>query len=96
VDEQTPTPVDIPVDRMVPFRTRATRETPIRWCSCGLSATQPFCDFAHRGTGHRPMVFQLPEDITVALCGCKATRSPPYCDGSHLTAVAAKANGSAT
>jgi CDGSH-type Zn-finger protein len=53
------------------------------WCACGLSATQPFCDGAHKGTGIKPVMWKAEKDETVWLCGCKATRDKPFCDGSH-------------
>jgi CDGSH-type Zn-finger protein len=53
------------------------------WCTCGLSAKQPFCDGAHKACGLRPMKFEVPEAGKQALCQCKHTKTPPYCDGSH-------------
>lgn len=54
------------------------------WCACGRSASQPFCDGSHKGTGIEPVVFRAREDGEEALlCCCKRTRTPPYCDGSH-------------
>lgn len=53
------------------------------WCSCGLSANQPFCDGSHRGTDFSSLVFTVEEDSKVNLCTCKKTKNPPYCDGSH-------------
>jgi len=53
------------------------------WCSCGLSATQPFCNGAHKGTGLVPLAFEITEKKTVALCNCKHTGSVPFCDGAH-------------
>ncbi|RMD88242.1 MAG: cupin domain-containing protein [Alphaproteobacteria bacterium] len=54
------------------------------WCACGRSATQPFCDGSHKGTGIEPVVFRARADgEEVLLCCCKRTRTPPYCDGSH-------------
>ncbi len=53
------------------------------WCSCGRSATQPFCDGSHKGTDFKPTVIKLEEGKKVAWCGCKHTNNPPYCDGSH-------------
>eukprot|EP00049_Salpingoeca_infusionum_P000135 m.37523 g.37523 ORF g.37523 m.37523 type:complete len:124 (-) comp10106_c0_seq1:161-532(-) len=55
----------------------------VSWCSCGLSATQPLCDGAHKGTEFKPIRF-IPEDSgTLAFCMCKKTLTPPFCDGSH-------------
>jgi CDGSH-type Zn-finger protein len=53
------------------------------WCACGLSASQPFCDGSHKGTGLAPMPFKADASKTVYFCGCKATTKAPMCDGSH-------------
>ena len=53
------------------------------WCGCGRSATQPYCDGSHKGTGLVPVMFTAQTDETVYLCGCKATSKRPFCDGSH-------------
>ena len=53
------------------------------WCSCGLSAAQPFCDGSHKVTDLRPLVWQATESKEVWLCQCKHTKNAPYCDGSH-------------
>ncbi len=53
------------------------------WCTCGRSASQPFCDGSHAGTGFSPLEFSPEEDGSRALCRCKHTSNPPYCDGSH-------------
>jgi CDGSH-type Zn-finger protein len=53
------------------------------WCACGLSATQPFCDGSHKGTGLAPTPFKADASKTVYFCGCKATANAPMCDGSH-------------
>jgi len=53
------------------------------WCACGRSASQPFCDGSHRGTGITPLAFSVDEDDEAFLCQCKSTGNPPYCDGSH-------------
>lgn len=68
----------------VPFRTIVEAGRVYRWCSCGLSAKQPFCDESHRATARLPVMYKAPEDLTVALCGCKQTKQPPFCDGSHI------------
>jgi CDGSH iron-sulfur domain-containing protein 3 len=55
------------------------------WCSCGLSANQPFCDGSHKTTDHTPVKFEATESGTAYLCGCKHTANPVFCDGTHST-----------
>jgi len=53
------------------------------WCSCGKSATQPFCDGAHKGSGFAPVKYVAETTKKVFFCGCKDTSNAPLCDGSH-------------
>jgi len=53
------------------------------WCSCGKSATQPFCDGAHKGTDFRPMEWTAPKTRKAHFCGCKQSVNKPMCDGTH-------------
>jgi len=53
-----------------------------RWCRCGLSRTQPWCDDSHAGTGIEPIEFAAPISGTFFMCGCKRTANPPYCFGT--------------
>lgn len=55
------------------------------WCTCGISAKQPFCDGGHNqeGCDFKPMVFTAEKDETVWLCNCKLTGDAPRCDGAH-------------
>ncbi|MBN3896127.1 MAG: CDGSH iron-sulfur domain-containing protein [Nostoc sp.] len=53
------------------------------WCGCGHSSNQPFCNGAHKGTGFKPIPFEVTEKKRVALCLCKYTNQAPFCDGSH-------------
>ena len=53
-----------------------------RWCSCGLSANQPWCDDAHEGTGFEPIEFEAPISGEFHMCGCKQSDNKPYCYGS--------------
>lgn len=53
------------------------------WCTCGKSATQPFCDGAHQGSEFAPLAFTAEETKTAYLCGCKHSANGPFCDGAH-------------
>lgn len=56
-----------------------------KWCSCGLTATEPFCDNAHReieGKPYRSIKVLFTESQTVSFCQCKMTKTPPFCDDS--------------
>jgi CDGSH iron-sulfur domain-containing protein 3 len=55
------------------------------WCACGRSASQPFCDGSHEGTGIEPRPFSLANKDTVWLCGCRHSQEMPFCDGAHKT-----------
>jgi len=53
------------------------------FCTCGKSASQPFCNGSHKGTGMAPQKVEITEEKTIAWCGCKHSQNLPYCDGSH-------------
>ena len=55
------------------------------FCACGRSATQPFCNGAHKGTGFTPKKFTAEKSGDAWLCQCKHTNGAPYCDGTHKT-----------
>ena len=57
----------------------------VKWCACGRSANQPYCDDSHLGTGIEPIVVDLTEDKIVKWCGCKHSGNKPFCDGTHKT-----------
>ena len=56
-----------------------------RWCACGSSKNQPYCDGSHRGSPFRPVLIQIDVEKQVAFCNCKHTKTPGLCDGSHRT-----------
>ena len=53
------------------------------WCACGKSATQPFCDGSHKGTGFSPVEYTAATHGEAWFCACKRTGARPLCDGSH-------------
>ncbi|ORZ33632.1 hypothetical protein BCR44DRAFT_127221 [Catenaria anguillulae PL171] len=54
-----------------------------RWCTCGLSKTQPWCDNAHRGTPFKPHVWKVPDkpQTIYSICNCKYTKYVRYLAG---------------
>ncbi|XP_071947309.1 uncharacterized protein [Antedon mediterranea] len=55
-----------------------------KWCTCGLSKKDPWCDGAHKRTGFHSLKWIVPEnpDASYDICGCKHTKNAPYCDGT--------------
>lgn len=53
------------------------------YCNCGKSATQPFCDGAHKGSEFAPTKVTITQTETKYLCGCRSSNNLPFCDGSH-------------
>jgi CDGSH-type Zn-finger protein len=66
-----------------PFQVELVEGQAYRFCTCGRSRRQPFCDDSHAGTGKEPLTFVARATETANLCGCKETDDPPYCDGTH-------------
>uniref|UniRef100_A0A452DN41 CDGSH iron sulfur domain 3 n=1 Tax=Capra hircus TaxID=9925 RepID=A0A452DN41_CAPHI len=79
------TPAKSVVALKTPIKVKLVAGKTYRWCVCGRSKKQPFCDGSHffKRTGLSPLKFKAQETRTVALCTCKATQKPPYCDGTH-------------
>lgn len=74
---------DVVVAQKGPFALEVEAGRRYAWCACGQSATQPFCDGSHKGTGLEPLIFVAEKSETTWLCGCKHTQEPPFCDGTH-------------
>lgn len=70
--------------QLSPYQVTLEKGKSYRFCVCGRSKSQPFCDDAHEGTGHAPLEFVAQATETVNICGCKESTDPPYCDGAHL------------
>ncbi|MCP5018779.1 MAG: CDGSH iron-sulfur domain-containing protein [Ketobacter sp.] len=68
----------------LPFPTPIKKGQDLWWCSCGLSARQPFCDGSHKDTGFSPVRVNSSKDQIYFFCGCKHSSTGPLCDGrSH-------------
>ncbi|EHH24736.1 MitoNEET-related protein 2, partial [Macaca mulatta] len=87
------TPARSVVALKTPIKVELVAGKTYRWCVCGRSKKQPFCDGSHffQRTGLSPLKFKAQETRTVALCTCKATQRPPYCDGTHRSERVQKA-----
>lgn len=66
-----------------PFVVSVTSGQTYLWCSCGLSARQPFCDGSHKGTSFTPVRYVAEDSKQIFFCGCKHTGVKPLCDGMH-------------
>lgn len=71
------------VVQKAPFAVELEEGKSYYWCACGRSATQPFCDGSHHGTGMTPVAFVATKTGTAYVCGCKKSGDKPYCDGTH-------------
>lgn len=79
-----------------PVATELRADEEYRWCACGRSGNQPFCDGSHAGSGLTPMRFTPDSTGEAFLCACKRTGTPPYCDGSHARFSAAQVGTTGT
>ena len=68
--------------RLGPYEVRVQEGESYLWCSCGLSATQPWCDGSHEGTGMQPIAFVAPISEVFHMCGCKNSDNKPFCFGN--------------
>jgi len=66
-----------------PFPVEVKAGTVYKWCACGMSKTQPFCDGSHKGGEFSPVKYEATETVTKYFCGCKQTGTKPFCDGTH-------------
>jgi CDGSH-type Zn-finger protein len=71
------------ITQRAPFKVDVKAKEKYFWCSCGLSKNQPFCDGGHKGSGFKPIVFEVSESKTIYFCGCRQTKNGVLCDGSH-------------
>ncbi|MFQ5995818.1 MAG: CDGSH iron-sulfur domain-containing protein [Acidiferrobacterales bacterium] len=75
--------MDLPISpQNGPYAVEVQEGETYSWCSCGLSATQPWCDGSHEGTGFKPIDFIAPITAIFYMCGCKQSDNAPYCFGT--------------
>ncbi|MFN3077259.1 MAG: CDGSH iron-sulfur domain-containing protein [Alphaproteobacteria bacterium] len=74
---------DAIITQKAPYVVNVEAGKTYHWCACGRSATQPFCDGAHQGTGITPVAFTAEKTEPVYLCGCRRSRNGAFCDGTH-------------
>ena len=53
------------------------------FCTCGRSASQPFCDGSHKGTDFKSHKFTAEKTGKSWLCQCKHSSQIPFCDGTR-------------
>lgn len=75
------------IAQTVPVQVELLAGKEIWFCTCGQSASQPFCDGSHNGTSFTPLAYTPEKDRKAWLCQCKRTGNPPFCDGSHKDLV---------
>ena len=67
-----------------PYKVKTQKGKAYFWCTCGISAKQPFCDGSHKKERKfQPLKYLAEESKEIFFCGCKKTNHPPFCDGSH-------------
>lgn len=68
--------------QVTPYVVQVEAGRTYRWCACGLSRTQPWCDGSHEGTDIEPIEFEAPLSAEFYMCGCKRSDNKPYCFGN--------------
>jgi CDGSH iron-sulfur domain-containing protein 3 len=71
------------IAKKAPFAVEVEAGKSYWWCSCGKSASQPFCDGSHKGSEFTPAEYKAKESGSVYFCGCKHSANGALCDGTH-------------
>jgi CDGSH-type Zn-finger protein len=71
------------ITQKAPFGIEVEAGKSYYWCACGKSASQPFCDGSHKGSGISPVKYEATETKKVHFCGCRHSHNLPLCDGTH-------------
>ncbi|BFY97435.1 hypothetical protein BsWGS_00475 [Bradybaena similaris] len=93
LDRLLPEPVKGKAFERLPLRLVLEANTTYKFCTCGYSKQQPFCDASHKSphymstrphhVKYRPISFTVEETKEYWLCMCKQSDNRPFCDGSH-------------
>ncbi len=71
------------VAQSFPYFTEVEAGETYKWCACGQSASQPFCDGSHKGSDFKPVEYTAEATKKIAFCGCKQSKRGAVCDGTH-------------
>jgi len=78
------------ISAKTPYKIEVEAGKKYYWCSCGLSAVQPFCDGSHKAHKNedgssvmKSVQYVASENQTVYFCGCKHIKNGIFCDGTH-------------
>ena len=71
------------VTQPFPYLTEVEEGKSYKWCACGLSSAQPFCDGSHSSTDIVPVDYLAERSKTIAFCGCNHSKLGAVCDGNH-------------
>jgi len=73
----------------IPINTFLEQGKIYKWCSCGASWSEPFCDHKchYQLTRNRPILFNVDKSGYYKLCNCKQSANAPFCNGTHKLLV---------
>lgn len=69
----------------IPINTYLEQAKVYKWCSCGATWNEPFCDHKchFQLTRNRPIIFNVDKSGYYKLCACKQSANAPFCNGTH-------------
>jgi len=71
------------IPQKAPYLVEVEEGRVYRWCACGKSDNQPFCNNMHTPDDPPPVMWKADSSGMKPFCGCKKTQNPPFCDGTH-------------
>lgn len=83
-------PASIPLNSgFFPYNLYLEKAKVYWFCTCGISANNPWCDFGcnRLTTRNRPIYFNVNESGYYKLCNCKMSSNAPFCNGTHREVV---------